>query len=62
MPMLEELTFLSFHREAITPGKETMQELLDKHHLRKHGKMPTMGRAEHHEDQRCEITHSKRNG
>lgn len=61
--MLEELTFMAFHTEAIAPGKETMQqELLDKHHLRKYGKMPTMGKAEHHEDQRFEITHSKRNG
>jgi len=30
---------MAFHTEAITPGKETMQqELLDKHYLRKHGK------------------------
>ena len=37
--VLEELAFMAFHTEAITPGKETMQpELLDKHYLRKHGK------------------------
>ena len=30
---------MAFHTEAITPGKEAMQqELLDKHYLRKHGK------------------------
>ena len=37
--VLEELAFMAFHTEAITPGKETMQQaLLDKHYLRKHGK------------------------
>ena len=37
--VLEELAFMAFHTEAITPGKESMQsELLDKHYLRKHGK------------------------
>ena len=37
--VLEELAFMAFHTEAITPGKEAMQpELLDKHYLRKHGK------------------------
>ena len=37
--VLEELAFMAFHTEAITPGKEVMQqELLDKHYLRKHGK------------------------
>ena len=37
--VLEELAFMAFHTEEITPGKETMQqELLDKHYLRKHGK------------------------
>ena len=37
--VLEELAFMAFHTEVITPGKETMQqELLDKHYLRKHGK------------------------
>ena len=37
--VLEELAFMAFHTEAITPGKEIMQqELLDKHYLRKHGK------------------------
>ena len=36
--VLEELAFMAFHTEAITPSKETMQqELLDKHYLRKHG-------------------------
>ena len=39
MQKLEELAFMAFHTEAITPGKEAMQsELLDKHYLRKHGK------------------------
>ena len=37
--VLEELAFMAFHTEVITPGKETMQqELLYKHYLRKHGK------------------------
>lgn len=37
--VLEELAFMAFHTEAISPGKEIMQqELLDKHYLRKHGK------------------------
>ena len=37
--VLEELAFMAFHTESITPGKEVMQqELLDKHYLRKHGK------------------------
>ena len=37
--VLEELAFMAFHTEAITPGKEIMQqELLCKHYLRKHGK------------------------
>lgn len=37
--VLEELAFMAFHTEAISPGKENMQqELLDKHYLRKHGK------------------------
>ena len=37
--VLEELAFMAFHTETITPGKETMQQvLLDKHYLRKHGK------------------------
>ena len=36
--VLEELAFMAFHTQMITPGKETMQqELLDKHYLRKHG-------------------------
>ena len=37
--VLEELAFMAFHTEAITPGQETMQlELLDMHYLRKQGK------------------------
>ena len=37
--VLEELAFMAFHTQALTPGKEPMQqELLDKHYLRKHGK------------------------
>ena len=36
--VLEELAFMAFHTEAISPGKEPMQqELLDRHYLRKHG-------------------------
>ena len=35
--VLEELAFMAFHTEAISPGKENMQqELLDKHYLRKY--------------------------
>ena len=37
--VLEELAFMAFHTEALTPGMPSMQqELLDKHYLRKHGK------------------------
>ena len=37
--VLEELAFIAFYTEAITPGVMPMQqELLDKHYLRKHGK------------------------
>ena len=37
--VLEELAFMAFHTEALSPDKETMQQvLLDKHFLRKHGK------------------------
>ena len=37
--VLEELAFMAFHTEAMTPGISSMQqELLDKHYLRKHGK------------------------
>ena len=37
--VLEELAFMAFHTEAMTPGISPMQqELLDKHYLRKHGK------------------------
>ena len=38
-PVLEDRACMTFHTEAICPGKESMQpELLDKHYLRKHGK------------------------
>jgi len=44
--VLEELAFMAFHTEAITPGKEAMQqELLDKHYLRKHGRNAYYGQA-----------------
>jgi L-ribulose-5-phosphate 4-epimerase len=44
--VLEELAFMAFHTEAITPGKEQMQsELLDKHYLRKHGKNAYYGQG-----------------
>ena len=44
--VLEELAFMAFHTEAITPGKEPMQqELLDKHYLRKHGKNAYYGQG-----------------
>ena len=44
--VLEELAFMAFHTEAITPGKESMQqELLDKHYLRKHGKNAYYGQG-----------------
>jgi len=37
--VLEELAFMAFHTEMLTPGMPSMQqELLDKHYLRKHGK------------------------
>ena len=37
--VLEELAFMAFHTETLTPGVPPMQqELLDKHYLRKHGK------------------------
>ena len=37
--VLEELAFMAFYTEAITPGISPMQpELLDKHYFRKHGK------------------------
>ena len=36
--VLEELAFMAFHTEALTPDIPPMQqELLDKHYLRKHG-------------------------
>lgn len=44
--VLEELAFMAFHTEAITPGKEPMQqELLDKHYLRKHGENAYYGQG-----------------
>lgn len=44
--VLEELAFMAYHTESITPGKETMQsELLDKHYLRKHGKNAYYGQG-----------------
>lgn len=37
--VLEELSFMAYHTEAINPNTEMMQqELLDRHYLRKHGK------------------------
>ena len=37
--VLEELAFMAYHTEAISPEIHVMQqELLDKHYLRKHGK------------------------
>ncbi len=37
--VLEELAFMAFHTEALSPSKAPMQQaLLDKHYLRKHGK------------------------
>lgn len=37
--VLEELSFMAFHAEALNPEVKVMQkELLDKHYLRKHGK------------------------
>jgi len=45
--VLEELAFMAFHTEAITPNKEAMQqELLDKHYLRKHGENAYYGQKE----------------
>ena len=44
--VLEELAFMAFHTEAISPNKEIMQqELLDKHYLRKHGKNAYYGQG-----------------
>lgn len=44
--VLEELAFMAFHTEALSPGKETMQqELLDKHYLRKHGETAYYGQG-----------------
>ncbi len=44
--VLEELAFMAFHTETITPRKETMQqELLNKHYLRKHGKNAYYGQG-----------------
>lgn len=37
--VLEELAFMAYHTQAISPDTKVMQqELLDKHYLRKHGK------------------------
>ena len=45
--ILEELAFMAYHTEAITPGKGAMQqELLDKHYLRKHGKNAYYGQMD----------------
>ncbi len=44
--VLEELAFMAFHTEALTPGISSMQqELLDKHYLRKHGKNAYYGQG-----------------
>ena len=44
--VLEELAFMAFHTEAMTPGISSMQqELLDKHYLRKHGKNAYYGQG-----------------
>ena len=45
--VLEELAFMAFHTEAITPGKETIQQaLLEKHYLRKHGEKAYYGQGQ----------------
>ena len=44
--VLEELAFMAFHTEVLTPGIGPMQqELLDKHYLRKHGKNAYYGQG-----------------
>lgn len=44
--VLEELAFMAFHTEALTPTIGPMQqELLDKHYLRKHGKNAYYGQG-----------------
>ena len=44
--VLEELAFMAFHTEALTPNMPSMQqELLDKHYLRKHGKGAYYGQS-----------------
>jgi len=44
--VLEELAFMAFHTDAMTPGISSMQqELLDKHYLRKHGKNAYYGQG-----------------
>lgn len=44
--VLEELAFMAFLAEAMTPGIARMQqELLDKHYLRKHGKNAYYGQG-----------------
>ena len=44
--VLEEVAFMAFHSEALSPGTNPMQqELLDKHYLRKHGSNAYYGQA-----------------
>ena len=44
--VLEELAFMAFHTEALSPKVEVMQqELLDKHYLRKHGQNAYYGQG-----------------
>lgn len=44
--VLEELAFMAFHTEALSPKVGVMQqELLDKHYLRKHGKNAYYGQG-----------------
>ena len=44
--VLEELAFMAFHTEALTPNMPSkQQELLDKHYLRKHGKDAYYGQS-----------------
>lgn len=45
--VLEEVAFMNFHALQLSPNRGAMQqELLDKHYLRKHGKMPTTDRVD----------------
>lgn len=44
--VLEEVAFMNFHTQQLTPGIAPMQpELLDKHYLRKHGKNAYYGQT-----------------